>query len=96
MNSKVQTVTVEDVKKLCGHLVEKAKKVDYETSAQLLVIEDDEEDTNVTAENGANAICDIQFKATGKSFVYDLLIIQKLNDNPIKLSKIEKHGKDPK
>ena len=62
--------TVDDVKKLCGHLVEKAKKVDFETSAQLLEIkEDDEEDINVTAENGANAICDVQFKATGKSFV---------------------------
>ena len=62
--------TVDDVKKLCGHLVEKANKVDFETSGQLLEIkEDDEEDINLTAENGANTVCDVWFKATGKSFV---------------------------
>ena len=62
--------TVDDVKKLCGHLVEKAKKVDFKTSGQLAEIkEDDEEDVNATAENGANAVCDVRFKATGKSFV---------------------------
>ena len=62
--------TVDDVKKLCGHLVEKANKVDFETSGQLLEIkEDDEEDINLTAENGANTVCDVRFKATGKSFV---------------------------
>ena len=63
-------VTVDDVKKVCGHLVEKAKKVDFETSGQLLEIKaDDEEDINLAAGNGANAVCDVRFKATGKSFV---------------------------
>ena len=67
---KSPDATIDDVEKLCGHLVEKAKKVDFETSAQLLEIkEDDEEDINLTAENGANAVCDVRCKATGKSFV---------------------------
>ena len=64
---KTPEVTLDDVKKLCGHLVKKAIKVDFETSAQLMEIdEDDDEDSDGTDDAATTSVCDVQFKATGK------------------------------
>ena len=66
---KTPELTLDDVKKLCGHLVKKAIKVGFETSAQLLEIdEDDDEDSDETTKAGTNSVSDVQFKATGKSY----------------------------